>query len=67
MYELRYFTIAEKYFRKLKEKGLKAAYQTALHTISEDPYQGSMKIGDLSGIYCMDVDYRNQIKVPIID
>jgi mRNA interferase RelE/StbE len=58
MFELRYHKRAEKYFRKLKEKGLKEAYRTALRKISEDPYQGNLKIGDLAGIYCLDVYYN---------
>jgi hypothetical protein len=35
-----------------------AYYKDALTKISENPYQGSLKIGDLAGIYCMDVFYH---------
>jgi len=49
---------AEKYFKKLKEKGLISAYQDALNKISDDPYNaGEAKTGDLAGIYCRDVHY----------
>jgi len=50
---------AKKYFKKLKEKQLKAAYREALVKISADPYHaGERKSGDLSGIYCRDVYYN---------
>lgn len=57
MYELRFMSPAEKYFKKLKEKGLKNAYREALDKIAADPYAGELKIGDLAGTYCMDVYY----------
>ncbi len=57
MYELRFSPQAEKYFRKIKEKPLKKAFQEALLTISEDPYDGSEKKGDLAGLYGWDVFY----------
>lgn len=37
MYELRFMKPAERYFKKLKEKGLKTAYMEALNKISADP------------------------------
>ena len=59
MYEIRYMPQAEKYFKKLKEKQLKAAYREALIEISADPYNaGERKSGDLSGIYCRNVYYN---------
>lgn len=57
MYELRFMKPAERYFKKLKEKGLKNAYREALDKIASDPYTGELKLGDLAGIYCMDVYY----------
>ena len=58
MYELRYKPPAERYFRKLKEKGLIMAFRDALSEISEDPYNaGKAKTGDLTGVYCRDVHY----------
>ena len=59
MYEIRYSTQAEKYFKKLKDKQLKTAYREALRKVSANPYkEGEMKTGDLAGIYCKDVHYN---------
>lgn len=58
MYELRYMKPAEKYFKKIKEKGLKDAFKTALTNIAGNPYCGEAKQGDLSGVYCYDVYYN---------
>ena len=58
MYELRYLPGAEKYFKKIKEKGLKEAYKKALQKIAQNPYEGETKTGDLSGIYGWDVYYN---------
>ena len=40
MYELRYLPGAERFFKKLKEKGLKDAFRKALEAIAQDPYTG---------------------------
>ncbi len=58
MYELHYLPAAQKYFKKLKEKGLKQAMREALLNISQNPYGGEAKLGDLRGIYCKDVYYN---------
>ena len=58
MYEIRYLNIAQRYFKKIKEKGLKAAFRKALERIADDPYCGILKIGDLAGIYGYDVFYN---------
>ena len=58
MYELQYMKSAEKYFKKIREKGLKAAFRTALQTIAENPYTGKSKTDDLSGVYGYDVYYN---------
>ena len=59
MYELQYHPQAEKYFKKTKEKGLKATFRDALSKISADPYNaGEKKIGDLAGVHCRDVYYN---------
>ena len=50
--------LREKYFKKIREKGLKAAFRTALQTIAENPYTGKSKTGDLSGVYGYDVYYN---------
>lgn len=58
MYELRYLPGAERHFKKIKDKGLKTAFRTALIKIAENPYIGQAKIGDFSGIYGFDVYYN---------
>ena len=58
MYEIRFAGAAEKYLKKLKEKGLKTAFQNALNTIGRDPYIGECKTGDLAGVYGYDVYYK---------
>jgi hypothetical protein len=56
MFELRYKRPVEKYFKKIRDKSLIAAYRDALTNISADPYNaGEAKTGDLAGIYCRDV------------
>jgi len=55
---------ARKYFKKLKDKSLINAYSDKLEQISKDPYQGEAKVGDLSGIYCMDL-YLNKTNYEI--
>lgn len=55
MYELRYLKPAERYFKKIHEKGLQDAFRSVLEKISVDPYRGEQKKGDLSGIWCYDV------------
>jgi mRNA-degrading endonuclease RelE of RelBE toxin-antitoxin system len=65
MYELRYKPLAEKYFKKLKEKSLITAFCDALTLIAKDPYKaGEAKKGDLAGIYCRDL-YHNKINYEI--
>ena len=59
MYEIRCMPQAEKYFKKIKEKQLKEAYNDALKEISKDPYNaGEKKTGTLAGVYCRDVFYN---------
>lgn len=58
MYEIRYSSAAQRYFKKIKEKGLKAAFRKALETIGGNPYCGTLKAGDLAGIYGYDVFYN---------
>lgn len=57
MYELRFSPQAERYLRKIKERLLLKAFREALAAISEDPYAGEEKRGDLAGFYCWDVYY----------
>lgn len=58
MYEILFSHVAEKFFKKLKEKPLKVAYKNALVNISKYPYIGQPKRGDLSGVYGYDVKYK---------
>ena len=57
MNEIRFTGAAEKYLKKVNEKGLKIAFHEALEKISSDPYIGELKAGDLAGVYCLDVYY----------
>lgn len=58
MYELRFLKPAERYFKKIREKGLQEAFKIALEKISNDPSIGDQKKGDLAGIWCYDVFYN---------
>ncbi|HAP42778.1 MAG: plasmid stabilization protein [Spirochaetes bacterium GWD1_61_31] len=58
MYELRYLKPAERYFKKIREKGLQDTFRVALEKISDDPAIGEQKKGDLAGIWCYDVFYN---------
>jgi hypothetical protein len=64
MYKLRYTARAERYFKKLNDKGLIGAFNAALDIIESDPYSGEFKVGDLSGIYCRDV-FQNGVNYEI--
>jgi len=57
MYEISYSKSAERYFKKLKDKKLLAAFKSAIDNLKSDPYIGKQKIGDLRGIYGYDVKY----------
>lgn len=57
MYDIRFTGVAEKFLKKVREKGLKKAFKIALGKISSDPYIGELKTGDLAGVYCYDVYY----------
>lgn len=59
MHEVQFTSAAERYFGKLREKGLRDAYRVALMRIAENPYIGQAKRGDLAGIYGYDVRYAN--------
>lgn len=53
-----YYTPAEKYFKKIKDKNLKNKFKEAIHTIRMNPYIGERKKGDLAGIYAYDIYYN---------
>ena len=54
-----YTPMAEKYFKKLKDKPLKSAFKEAVISIRENPYIGEAKTGDLKGLYSLDI-YQNR-------
>jgi len=58
MYEIRFMGAAEKYLKKINEKGLKEIFRTTFNKLSKNPYIGDLKKGDLSGIYCIDIYYN---------
>lgn len=58
MYEILFSPVAERYFKKIKEKPLKETYKKTLQAIQTNPYIGQPKRGDLSGIYGFDVKYN---------
>ena len=52
---------AAKYINKIKNKSLKKEFQNAIDDILRDPYTGTLKTGDLAGVYCYNKnneDYR---------
>jgi len=54
-----YTPLAEKYFKKLKDKPLKNAFKEAVMSIRENPYIGEVKTGDLKGLYSLNI-YHNR-------
>ncbi|NLM38136.1 MAG: type II toxin-antitoxin system RelE/ParE family toxin [Firmicutes bacterium] len=58
MYPIAFLPPSERYFKKIKEAGLKDAFYEAIKEIRQDPFKGTPKKGDLSGIYGYDVNYR---------
>jgi hypothetical protein len=58
MYEIQFSTAAQKYFKKLRNKKLKDVFSEALDKISENPYIGAQKSGDLATVYGYDVHYN---------
>ncbi len=58
MYEIHFSRAAERYLKKVKDKGLKMAFHAALDEIADNPCIGELKTGDLIGIYCYDVYYK---------
>ena len=57
MYEISYSKPAERYFKKIKDKYLLAAFKDAIDKLKTDPYIGGQKAGDLRGIWGYDVKY----------
>ncbi|KAF1086336.1 hypothetical protein SPSYN_00054 [Sporotomaculum syntrophicum] len=53
-----YTPMAEKYFKKLKDKQLKNSFKEAIVSIRTNPQIGDAKSGDLKGIYSLDIYYN---------
>ena len=58
MTEVRFLPPAAKFIKKLKDKKLKMMYQEAIDKICKDHTIGTIKTGDLSGIYGYDIYYN---------
>mgnify|MGYP001001378904 CR=1 FL=1 len=58
MYDLLFSPAAERYLKRLREKPLKDAYRAAFLAIMKDPYIGTRKRGDLSGVYGFDFNHQ---------
>lgn len=63
MLPVTYTPMAEKYFKKLKDSGLKQAFKEAIINIRENQDIGDAKVGDLSGLYSLDVHYRSNYEL----
>ena len=57
MYELEFSRAARNFLRKIKDKNLIAAFDEAFNKIESNPYIGTLKVGDLQGIYGYDFKY----------
>lgn len=58
MTQLRILPPAAKFFKKCKDKRLKALYREAIDRILADHTVGEAKTGDLAGIFCYDIYYN---------
>lgn len=58
MCEIAYSKAAERYFKKIRDRQLLAAFKTAIDKLKNDPYIGTPKAGDLRGIHGYDVRYN---------
>jgi mRNA interferase RelE/StbE len=58
MYDLLFSPAAERYLKKLRETSLKDGYRASFLAIMENPYIGTQKRGDLSGVYGFDFRHR---------
>lgn len=58
MYEIRFTPKAEKFLKKLKDSILKKIFKETFNDISENPYIGQAKKGDLNGFFGYDVYYN---------
>ena len=58
MLEVIFLPPAAKFIKKIKDKKLKNLYKQAITEISDDPFIGEEKKGDLSGVYGYDIYYN---------
>ena len=58
MTEIRFLPPVAKFFKKLKDKKLKALYKEAIDKILQDHTIGELKTGDLQGVYGYDIYYN---------
>lgn len=56
--DIKYSPAIVKYFKKIKDKQLKERYKMAIDLIVSDYTVGSLKSGDLAGIYSYDIYYN---------
>ena len=58
MREVRILPPAARYFKKMKDRNLKALYKEAVQLVALNPFAGSEKGGDLAGVYSYDIYYN---------
>lgn len=58
MLKVIYLPPAAKYLKKLKDKKLKELYKAAIEKIRSDYTVGTLKTGDLDGVYGYDIYYN---------
>ena len=58
MTEVRFLPPAAKFLKKIQDRKLKTLYQEAIDKIRTDYTVGTLKSGDLSGIYGYDIYYN---------
>lgn len=58
MYKMKTLPAASRFFKKIKEKGLRNKFKDAITDILDNPYIGELKLGDLAGIYGYDIYYN---------
>lgn len=49
---------AKKFFKKLRDNQLKKEYEQAIMRVRHDPEVGTLKTGDLAGVYGYDIHYK---------
>lgn len=59
--DIKYSPAIVKYFKKIKDKQLKERYKMAIDLIVSDYTVGSLKSGDLAGIYSYDIYYNGSV------